>query len=251
MKTHPGSAPVAVAGAVAALLLLVSFPSLAAAPGAAEAVSATVEVERTLLKEDLARYEKVMGDRALALTRLTELYAALDAAVHRDDDGAPAVIEDLEGRIEQAELERSGLLAAERALVERIRERMHRVDLLEGQLATLQAKATEAAGPLAGRWEVVILPANQRGTFVLAQNGTLVGGTYTLEGGWSGSLQGTLVNRKVFLERIDSRLGRSGEFEGYLSADGTQIRGTWLRYDLSGEGMANGQFTASRRRETP
>lgn len=234
-----------------ALLLAGSPAARAATPGAAEAIAATLEVERTLLKEDLGRYDKISGDRSQAGTRLSELYAAIDAAVRREDEGAPAVIEDLTARIDQAERERSTLLADERSLVARIRERMHRIDLLEGQLAALQARATEAAGPLAGSWDVVLLPGNQRGTFVLAQNGTLVGGTYGLEGGWTGSLQGTLVSRKVFLERIDSKLGRSGEFEGFLTPDGSQIRGTWRRYDLSAEGTASGQWSAIRRRESP
>ncbi len=250
MRRQLGSGA-AVLLAILASVLAASLPGRAAAPGAAEAVSATVEVERTLLKEDLARYDKAVADRAQALVRLNELYAALDAAVRRDDDGAPAAIEDAETRLEVAERDRADLLAAEKVLADRIRERLHRIDLLEGQLVTLQAKATEAAGPLAGRWDVILLPANQRGTFVLQQTGTLVGGTYDLEGGWTGSLQGTLVNRKVFLERIDSKLGRAGEFEGYLSSDGSQIRGTWLRYDLAGEGMANGQWTAARKREAP
>jgi hypothetical protein len=252
MKRRWSIVVVAAILALAAQLIAGSLPGrAAAAPAAAEAISATLEVERTLLKEDLGRYERFVSDRAQAGARLSELYAALDTAVRREDDGAPAVIEDLALRIEQAESDRSDLLAFARTLVERIRERMHKMDLLEGQLSTLQAKATEAAGPLAGKWDVVLLPANQRGTFVLSQTGTLIGGTYTLEGGWSGSLQGTLVNRKVFLERIDSRLGRSGELEGYLSSDGAQIRGTWLRYDLSGEGTANGQWSAVRRRDAP
>ena len=59
------------------------------------------------------------------------------------------------------------------------------------------------------------------------------------------------MNRKVFLERVDSKLGRSGEFEGYLSTDGSQIRGTWLRYDVSNEGAANGQWSAVRRPQAP
>ena len=235
--------------APAALLLTASLSAPAAPPGAAEAISATLDVERTLLKEDLARYDKASADRSQAAARLTELYAALDAAIRREDEGAPTAIEDLSARIDQAERDRSVFLADERALVARIRERMHRMDLLEGQLAALQARASEAAGPLAGPWEVTLLPANQRGTFVLSQNGTLVGGTYSLEGGWTGSLQGTLVNRKVYLERIDSRLGRAGEFEGYLSPDGSQIRGTWRRYDLSGDGNASGQWSAVRRRD--
>ena len=60
------------------------------------------------------------------------------------------------------------------------------------------------------------------------------------------SLQGTLVNRKVYLIRIDSQLGRSMEMEGVLSVEGDRIRGSWLNYDLSAEGGAEGQWTASR-----
>jgi hypothetical protein len=251
MKRRFAAAAVGFLLALPALVGTASIPSEAAAPGAAEAIASTLDVEKTLLKEDQARQEKIALDRAQWGSRLSDLYAALDTAVHRDDDAAPGVIEELSSRLEQAERELSGVLSEQRALVDRIRERMRRIDLLEGQLAALQARSTEASGPVAGRWDVVFLPSNQRGTFVLSQAGTLVGGTYTFEGGWTGSLQGTMVNRKVFLERIDSKLGRSGEFEGYLSSDGTQIRGTWLRYDLSGDGAANGQWSAVRRRDTP
>ena len=65
------------------------------------------------------------------------------------------------------------------------------------------------------------MPLEQHGLFVLRQAGTLVSGTYELDGGWTGSLQGTLVNRKVFLVRIDSKLGRMMELEGFLSGEET------------------------------
>jgi hypothetical protein len=55
------------------------------------------------------------------------------------------------------------------------------------------------------------------------------------------------VNRKVHLERIDSKLGRSGEFEGYLSPDGSRIRGTWRSYELAAQDAASGQWSATRR----
>ena len=92
----------------------------------------------------------------------------------------------------------------------------------------------------------MLLPKEQHGTFNLIQTGTLVSGTYSLAGGWSGSLQGTLVNRKVYLVRIDSKLGRSMEFEGGLSPDGDRIQGVWLNYDLGGQAGAEGQWKATR-----
>jgi hypothetical protein len=77
--------------------------------------------------------------------------------------------------------------------------------------------------------------------------GTLVSGTYELDGGWSGSLQGTLVDRKVFLVRIDSKLGRMMELEGFLAAEGDRVRGTWLNYELAGGEGSTGHWSATKR----
>jgi hypothetical protein len=135
----------------------------------------------------------------------------------------------------------------ERVLVDRIRDRLRRVALLEQQLLELQDREGQAAGALSGVWDLVLLPINQRGSCVLRQVGTLVNGTYRFDGGFTGSLQGTLVNRKVFLVRIDSKLGRSMELEGHLATDGTRITGSWLNYELAGGDGATGQWTAVRR----
>ena len=89
-------------------------------------------------------------------------------------------------------------------------------------------------------------PSNQRGVFRISQTGTVVTGTYELEGGWTGSLQGTLVGRKVRVIRIDSKLGRYMELEGFLSPDGQQLRGTWLSYDQSGGQPPHGNWSAKR-----
>jgi hypothetical protein len=237
---------VALAGSMAAAVA-VEPPEPPTQPGAVEALVATVEVERTLLKEDQARHERVALERTEAAARVNELYRGLDAALRRDDTQAASAVEELFSTIEEAERERSEILSRERALVERIRDRLRRIALLEEQVAAVQQRAQESAGPLTGRWEVVLLPVNQRGTFLLRQVGTLVSGTYALEGGWSGSLQGTLVNRKVFLERIDSKLGRSGQFEGVLSPDGSRIRGSWTTLELAGGAPSEGQWAATRR----
>jgi hypothetical protein len=95
------------------------------------------------------------------------------------------------------------------------------------------------------------MPLEQHGLFVLRQAGTLVSGTYELDGGWTGSLQGTLVNRKVFLVRIDSKLGRMMELEGFLSGEETLVRGTWLNYELAGGEGASGHWSARKRGSEP
>ena len=155
----------------------------------------------------------------------------------------------LAGQLENAEADRVALLAVERMLVDRIGQHLQRLELIERQIDGLEAPE-ENEGTLTGAWDLVLMPARQRGTALLRQTGALVNGTYRLEGGWSGSLQGTLVNRKVFLVRIDSKLGKSMELEGYLSDDGKRIRGTWLDYELAGGDGATGQWTALRQTDS-
>jgi hypothetical protein len=225
--------------------------STSATPGAVEAVAATVDVERVLLREDQERHERMAAERNTLSARLAELYTSLDAAIKRDPAPASNVVDDLMNQVQQAERDRTELLSADRSLVERIRDRLRRISLLEERIASLQVRTEEAAGPLTGKWDIVLMPLGQRGTFILSQTGALVSGTYVLDGGWSGSLQGTLVNRKVYLQRVDSKLGRSADYEGYLAAEGDRIRGTWSNYDVSAPGGSSGQWSAVRRPPSP
>jgi hypothetical protein len=223
----------------------------AAAPATSDdavvAVEAQQAVEATMLAEDLERLDRVSRSRAGVEESLDALYRAQRSALRDANAEAVPRIERLTLEIERNEAERTQLVAGERRLVERIREGRRRIELLEQQLQALHAREREEAGPLSGSWSLVLLPVEQRGTFELVQTGTLLSGTYRLDGGWTGSLQGTLVNRKVYLVRIDSKLGRSMEFEGYLSSDGKQIRGSWLNYELAGGEGSTGQWSARKR----
>ncbi len=212
-----------------------------------EAVTATLEVEKIILKEDLERRERIAADRTRLAARLGDLYVELDGVLKRGDSHLARTLEEAREKVAEAERARTELLTEEQALLDRIQDRFRTIRLLEERLAALEDRVHEITGPLEGKWDVVLLPSSQRGAFSLTQRGTLVSGTYQLEGGWSGSLQGTLVNRKVRLERIDSKLGRSAEFEGYLSSDGSRIRGTWRSYEMSAADAASGQWSAVRR----
>jgi hypothetical protein len=231
---------------VALAVLSMSTPGGAASP-AAEAVTTIIEAERTLLEEDLVRQQRMAQERGVALRRLDEVYVALDAAVARKDS---ATLETLIHQVEETERQRAEQLALERMVVERLRDRLRMISVLEERLAGLGEDDDPVSGPLHGRWSVSLLPSGQRGVFNLQQTGAIVSGTYELDGGWTGSLTGTLVGRKVHFIRIDSKLGRSMELEGFLSADGGQIRGSWQTYDLSGDVQPNGQWTAVRNRES-
>ena len=212
---------------------------------AALALKETLAIERALVSEDRARYQETSAARGRTLARLGQLYLALDDGL-MDDQATVEQVSLLVSQIDTAENRRRDQLTLERTLSERILDRLRRIDLLNQRIAALTAGSSRQQGALQGRWEVNMLPIDQGGSFELKQTGTVVTGTYVLEGGFDGSLQGTLVGRKVYLVRIDSKLGRSMEFEGYVSADGKRIRGTWLRYDLESGRPGSGQWTASR-----
>lgn len=239
---------VAVLGAVA---WSAENPGRGEAPGAADAVRATLEVEKTLLQEDKQRWALIKAERSQLAGQAAEAQAALDAAMEASDSPSAARVDALFGDLVDVERKRSDVEASERALIERIRDRLRRIELLEERVASLAARAGEVRGPAAGTWDVVLMPSGQRGTFVLVQTGTLVSGTYDLDGGWTGSLQGTLIQRKLYLDRIDSRVGRWGRFEGVLSPDGTRIRGTWTKLDVGSEGGSEGVWTGGRQAQSP
>ncbi len=217
---------------------------------AVTAVGTSLAIESTLLREDRARYAELSRRRQAVKARIEQLRESLDSAVGRSGSDAAANLERLLELLDEAEGERTEIHLAERALLERIRDRLRRVALFDEQLASLRDRPAPAKGLLSGSWEVVLLPINQRGVFELTQTGTIITGTYRLAGGFTGSLQGTLVQTKVFLQRIDSQLGRSMELEGRLSADEGMIRGTWLSYDLSDHG-GQGDWSATKQPARP
>jgi hypothetical protein len=215
---------------------------------AAKAIAAEVEVEKRLLEEALGRFRGLASRRNALLGRIVELYAELDREIGSIEEDAAERVERLLLQIDVAEGERNRIQLTERTLIQSLDTHVRRITLLDEQLAELEGEREESAGALTGEWDIVLLPLDQRGTFSLRQSGTLVTGTYRLAGGWTGSLQGTLVKRKVFLVRIDAELGKSMELEGFLSVDGSKIKGSWLRYELAGRGeAANGQWSATKR----
>ncbi len=219
----------------------------AAGDAPVDTTSALVEIERTLLEEDMERYEQLARRRSATIGELAQLLQVLDDAIRQGDPQSAGRLSELMDRVEQVEGDRTGLLTAERLVVERIETHLRRIALLQREAENLADREEEVPVGLTGTWDLVMLPVEQRGTCTLNQSGALVNGTYRLEGGWTGSLQGTLVNRKVFLIRIDSKLGKSMEFEGYLSGDENQIRGSWLNYELAGSEGSTGQWSAKRR----
>jgi len=217
--------------------------------GPLDPIRVSLNVEQTLMEANLREYQKLILRRDETAARLAALHEALDAAVGDVKSAESGRLDLLIDQVVRVAGERDALFASERTLLDRISDRSKRIHRLTRQVTALegQEKADEQKGLMTGTWDLILMPLDQRGTAKLTQEGAIVSGTYELAGGWSGSLQGTLVNRKVFLVRTDSKLGRMMEFEGYLSRDDRRIRGTWLNYEVSGAEGGTGQWTAERR----
>ncbi|HEX5134737.1 MAG TPA: hypothetical protein VFW81_05040 [Thermoanaerobaculia bacterium] len=175
-------------------------------------------VDASQLADVGRRLDTATGDLATASRAVTDLAARADSSVDE--------IARREDAVASAEQEVRSLLDRRRLLVERLLERRRSVALLE---AELRGKRPASAAPdlLSGRWNVALDPGEQRGVFRLALDGTLVSGEYTIEGGFSGSLRGTLIGDRLRLERVDSQLGFTTIYYGRLARDGREISGTW------------------------
>ena len=210
-------------------LLLVIVATLAAGSILADTVTdvlrADLARERRRMVADASqladvgrRLETATGDLATASRAVSDLAAraesSLDEIARRED------------AVESAEQEVRSLLDRRRLLVERLLERRRSVALLEAELRG-KRPAAATTDLLSGRWNVSLDPGEQRGVFRLALEGTLVSGDYSLEGGFTGSLRGTLIGDRLRLERVDSQLGFTTVYYGRLARDGSQLSGTW------------------------
>ena len=268
--------PLAVAALVASSSLCLSGPAFGRAdePGAEGAIaglSAQIEVEREILKKDRQRYRMAAAARDEATARLSVLYSQIDSLAKSEDQTATEALEAKSKDIAAAEQAREGGLGRCKEALEQIRERLERILLLDQKVATLKNRRRSAEEPLTGAWDVTISPTGEHGFFALKQSGTILSGQYTMragrirpEGGETegeaegaqpsagilkGNLEGTFTGGKIYLQRIDSKLGRFSELEGYLDSNGRAVRGTWQNYDLTNGQPAAGSWTAVRRFE--
>jgi hypothetical protein len=237
-----------------------------------------VDARQLLRMEERHEENRRARDEARALVRrlyveMDEIFSRYREALHElragvapqaeeegDDDpsdrrSTPAA--EIEAEIEAKERE---LRAAERAetalqddgrrLRDDIRNLRERMSLLAQRIAALQNSLPAPRDSVTGVWDISMLPSGVKGVFALFQSGTLVSGQYVLEGPFQGSLDGTLIDRKLLLHRIDARLGRSMDLTAYLSSDGQALRGTWENYDLANGQTRTGSWSARRRTPT-
>ena len=208
-----------------------------------------------VLKADLARERRRLAADASSLndvtrrleTAVADLSTASRAAADfaGRPDSSPEEILRREDAVALAEGEVRTLLDRRRIVVERIVERRRNMALLDAELRGKGRSAAAQLDLLSGRWNVSMDPGEQRGVFRMALDGTIVSGDYTLEGGFTGSLRGTLVGDRLRLERVDSQLGFVGIFYGRLARDGSSLAGTWESTTFGAGAAGAGRWRAT------
>lgn len=205
-----------------------------------------LEVQRGLQDEELAHLQRVKVKAAESWTRVRR--GAADF-VHAQVEGED--IESLRRRDEDLRLAEGQLLMD---LLEMQQLRQSTI-VRENLMAVTQAeirRLTGGSGPtrdfITGPWQVVMEPGGQNGLMNLTLDGTLIQGTYELDGGWTGSMRGTLVGGRVRMERIDSQMGFVAIFYGALRMEGNEVflEGKWEATQLATGMPSAGGWVAQR-----
>jgi len=229
--------------AAAALIGVLFLPTEARSADPSEATRSELARERRRLAADVSRLSDLSKRLDAALSQLANASRAVADGVARSDVGADELTR-REEAVTDAEAEVRSLLERRRLVADRLVDRKRSIALLEADLST-----RKPADMLTGRWTVMIDPGEQRGVFRMSLDGAIVSGDYVLEGGYTGSLKGTLVNDKLRLERVDSKLGFSAVYVGRLTRDGATIAGTWESTNFGDGGPGQGRWTAAREEE--
>ena len=211
------------------------------------ALKVQLEIEQRRLDQALTDYGRIADKRETTRARVRDLYRDLDDMIEGKSESTVDQIEQKEADIGKAEIELEGLTRDARDLRSRMAESQQRIALLQDRVARLRKALPSDNESLTGTWDVSYLPSGDKGAFTLRQSGTVIAGEYVLEGGWRGSLQGTFVNGKILLHRIDSKLGHSQDLEGTVASDGHTLRGHWQNFILSGGVPASGDWVAEKR----
>jgi len=220
--------------------------SVFAAQPVTEALREQLRIHQEMLRRDLLELEDQRALIQEAWIRVERGAADLAAAQRQGES-----LESLRLRDEDLRRAESELLM-ELFAIQRVRR-----DILEGQtlieatedeIRRLAQEVGPRFDPLTGTWSVVMEPGGQEGTMYLQLDGTLVQGTYRLDGDWSGSVRGTYVSGKLRLERIDSQIGFAATLFGRLRVvgDSSTIEGNWEATQLSAGMPSGGSWVAER-----
>ena len=206
-------------------------------------IQTELRLERRLLSLDLVTFNEIRERERRARERVDTVLEALDETMAGDS----LSLGGLEVLHDELSIARESARTAEAKLdnhLERLQERLRRIGLLEAEAAGGGARRLD---PVTGRWRVTILPQNRAAVFDLRLNGTVVSGSYQVEGSTPGSFRGTYSGGRLRLERIDSRGGFDSVWEGIVGQD--QISGAWQSNELVTGQPTRGDWTAIRESE--
>jgi hypothetical protein len=213
-----------------------------------------------LLQEETERHAESRRRERDAVAEMEELAGDLDRAL----DAPEAAVTELRALEQQLADGREIAFARAResaALRRDIYRRMELLGEITARLETLLSPATEL---LTGRWrfESTTRPTrtsaapvpprpDATGVFQLEQQGAVVTGSYRLDGGAEGFLQGTFAGDRLDLMRIDAVRGEDMILEGAFDPETGQLAGTWSSRELAAGRPAAGEWAASRVGEEP
>jgi len=223
--------------AIAALVIAASL----GADTRSDTLRSLLTLERRSLAAEIRRLTGASRRLESAIADLTAASRAVSEATGKDD----AAMADAADGLSRASGSVNAAALEERLALERVAILRRRVGDLEREASST---GTRHEDPISGDWHIRVDPGAQEGDLHLSLEGTLLGGSYSLEGAMTGSVRGTYVGDRLRFDRIDSRLGFSAVFYGRLLPDGT-VAGTWEATDLSGGGPSSGTWSAVRKNE--
>lgn len=205
-----------------------------------------LEIQRGLQDEELAQLQRVEVGFAEAWTRVRR--GAADF-LHAQVEGE--VTESLRRRDEDLRLV-EGQLLMDLLEMQQLRQSTIVRESLMAATRTELRRLTGGSGPsrdlISGVWRLVMEPGGHKGLMTLTLDGTLIQGTYELDGGWTGSMRGTLVGGRARMERIDSQMGFVAIFYGAVRVEGDSVRleGKWEATQLATGMPSAGGWVAER-----
>jgi hypothetical protein len=219
-------------------------PALAAAQ-VVESLREQIKVREDLLARQVRDLVEMREELREIWTRLEQQTGGLLQA-QRDGE----TVESLRLRdtdLRKAETEFLAALFESQRQRSSILENRNMIAAIELEVRRLATEVGGAEAPLTGSWRLAVEPG-QEGVVYLQQQGTLVSGTYSLSGGFSGSFRGTFVAGKVRLERIDSQYGFAAIFYGRLVGRGrnARLQGNWEATQLASGLPTLGTWSATR-----
>lgn len=239
---HPCGYNTSMKAAVAGLFAFLFSGILCAEYTPSQILRFTVDVEERLLQRDLEEYRQLHESWLRKFGRFSQVQERVYQVLQSDFVDVNE-LKSSNSRLQEEWNYVIGLQAKLDTLVQQIQLRLNRIEVMKSEMNGF-LQEPESSDPLTGTWDVTIIPGDQHGKFRLRLSTTIISGDYRLDGGWIGSLKGTLVGDRIRLERIDSEKGFIAVYYGRLDEQKETITGTWESTMFTTGGPMTGTWSA-------